>query len=67
MLAVARATAFPKWEASQNKSRKSGMFFDAEKHHTSHQDSPHNPPQIHHDLPPQNTPKSSKPPEKMHI
>jgi hypothetical protein len=46
----------------ENKFRKVGMFFDPEKHHATHHDSPRNPPQTHHDLPPQNTPKSAKPP-----
>jgi hypothetical protein len=40
------------------------MFFDPEKHHTKHHDLPRNPPQLHHVLPPQNTPKSAKPPVK---
>jgi hypothetical protein len=40
------------------------MFFDPEKHQTKHHDSPRNSPQIHHDLPPQNTLKSAKPPVK---
>jgi hypothetical protein len=58
---------FPKWESLKNKSRKSGMFFNLENHHPKHHDSPRNAPQNHHDLPPQNTPKSAKPLEKMHI
>jgi hypothetical protein len=48
------------WKNSQ----KSGMFFDPEKQHAIHHDLPCNPPQLHHDLPPQNTPKSAKPPVK---
>jgi hypothetical protein len=41
------------------------MFFAREKHHTKRHDFTTNPPQLHHDLPPQNTPESAKPPAKL--
>jgi len=53
--------------AFKNNLPRSGAFFDVKDMAAKAPHQPHKPPQIHHDLPPQNHPKSAKPPVKDHI
>jgi hypothetical protein len=54
----------PNRESSQKEFQKVGIFLGGKKVSFEHRDLPCNPPQLHHDLPSQNTAKTQKPLQK---